>query len=66
MRDYTNSEIATAIDEHIHNAKYREILKSRYIDGLTFDRLAEEYHMSPRQIMNIVRKYGDKILKKLK
>lgn len=65
MRDYTNSEIAEAIDEYIHNIKYRYILKSRFIDGLTFDRLAEKYDMSVRQVKNIVRVYGDKVLLKV-
>ena len=59
MRDYSRSELESAIDEWIvgKNAQRdRQILKSRLIDGLTFDALAELYDMSPRQIKRIVYK----------
>lgn len=35
-----NSEIQHIIDEYIHNEKHREILHDRWIDGLTFEKLA--------------------------
>lgn len=56
MRDYSRTEITEAIDEWILNQKHREILKSRLIDGLTYEALAEMYDMSPRQIKRIVYK----------
>lgn len=56
MRDYSRTELTEAIDEWILNQKHREILKSRLIDGLTFEALAEMYDMSPRQIKRIVYK----------
>lgn len=56
MREYSRTEIVTAIDEWILNERHRQILKSRLIDGLTFDELAEMYYMSPRQIKRIVYK----------
>lgn len=52
--EYTNSQIRALIDEWIHSERDREILKRRLIDGITFERLAEEFDMSPRQIKNIV------------
>lgn len=58
----SNSQIEYLIDEWCHNQKYREILKLRFIDGLTFEALAEEVDMSVRQIKNIVYKQGDKVL----
>ena len=54
MRDYSRTELTNAIDEWILNQKHRDILKSRLIDGLTFEALAEMYDMSPRQIKRIV------------
>lgn len=54
MIEYTNSEIARTIDEHIHSARDREILKRRLIDGICFEPLAEEFEMSVRQIKNVV------------
>lgn len=46
-----------AIDERIigRNAERdRKILKRRLIDGLTFERLAEEFELSTKQITRIV------------
>ena len=54
IKEYTNSQIAAVIDEYIHNKKHRELLKMRYIDGLTFEELAEEFDLSVRQTKNIV------------
>lgn len=59
--EYTNSMVSLLIDEHIHSARNREILKRRLIDGIVIEKLAEEYELSPRQIKNILRK-GEAIL----
>ena len=61
MREYSNSEIANIIDEWIHNQKYRDILKDRYINGLTYERLAEAHDISPRHAQKIVYKCSEKI-----
>lgn len=53
------------IEEHIHNAKYRDILLSRYIDGLTYERIAERFDMSTQQIKTIVYKAQAKLLRYL-
>ena len=68
MRDYSRSEIEAAIDEWVigKNAyRNRAVLKSRLIDGLTFEALAEMYGMSVRQIQNIVYKTQDTLFKHL-
>lgn len=56
MRDYSRSELESAIDEWILNEKHRAILKRRLLDGICFEPLAEEFDMSPRQIKRIVYK----------
>ena len=59
MRDLSRSEICALVDEWIigRNAKRdREIMRSRLVDGLTYEQLAEEFDMSVRQISNIVYK----------
>lgn len=63
--DYTNSQISEAIDEYIHSERDRKILKRRLIDGITFERLAEEFDMSPRQMKTIVYKQQEKVLLKI-
>lgn len=66
MMEYKNSDIAAIIDEYVHNEKYRPILKRRYIDGICYEPLAEEFDLSVRQIKNIVYKYENIILGKIK
>lgn len=61
MKEYTNSEIERLINEHVHNARNRDILKRRLIDGVCFEPLAEEFDLSVRQVKNIVYKEADKI-----
>jgi DNA-directed RNA polymerase specialized sigma24 family protein len=52
--EYTNSEIAHCIDEHIHNALHRAMLKDRLIDGLTYEQIAELRDRSVRQTKTII------------
>lgn len=66
MRDYTNSEIERLINEHVHNARNRDILKRRLIDGVCFEPLAEEFNLSVRQVKNIVYKEADRIFAMMK
>ena len=54
--EYTNSQIRDLIREHIHSERDRKILFRRLVDGVTFERLAEEFQMSTRQIKTIVYK----------
>lgn len=59
----SRTEIEFLIEEWCHNAKYREILKLRFLDGLTYEAIAEAIDMSDRQIKRIVYKQGDMVLK---
>jgi len=63
MTEYSNSHIAELIDEWIHSERDRAIMKRRLIDGLTFERLAEEFDMSVRQVKRIVYKCSDSLFK---
>lgn len=64
MIQYTNSEIINLIDEHIHSERDRAILKRRLVDGLTFEKLAEEFEMSVSQIKRIVYKGENNIFRR--
>lgn len=61
--EYTNSQMALLIDEHIHNAKYRDILKRRYLDGMTYEAIAECCDLSVQQTKTIVYKAQNKLLR---
>lgn len=59
--EYTNSQIKELILEHIHSARDRKLLYRRLVDGITFEKLAEEFQLSDRQVKTIVYK-GETIL----
>lgn len=63
MIEYTNSQIALLIDEHIHNERNRALLKRRLIDGICFEPLAEEFDISVRQCKSIIYKEQDRLFK---
>lgn len=57
MKDYTNSHIAEVIDEHIHHARDRRIMKLHYVDGLSADfisRLDENRDDIPPEIKILI------------
>lgn len=58
---YTNSQIESLISEKIHNEKYRRVLYLRFVDGETYEKIAEIVEMSPRQIKNIVKRYSSEL-----
>jgi hypothetical protein len=53
-RRYTNSYITHLIGEYIHSDRDRKILIRRYVDGVCFEPLAEEFGLSVRQVKSIV------------
>ena len=64
--DIPRSEVERLIDEWIigRNAqRNRLILKRRLCDGLTYERIAEDFDLSVRQVKNIVYKCEDIIFK---
>lgn len=62
---YSNIRMKAVIDEWIHSERDREILTRRLIDGITFERLAEEFDMSVRQVKNIVYKAEQELFKRM-
>ena len=59
--EYTNSRIRELIAEYIHSERDRALLERRLIDGITFERLAEEQELSVSQVKRIIWK-GSEIL----
>lgn len=52
----STSELSYLIDEWIFNERNRNILKRKMIDGITFEKLAEEFDLSVQQVKTIVYK----------
>lgn len=65
MIEYSNSQIAKLIEEYIHSERDRKILKRRFIDGICYEPLADEFDMSVRQIKNIVYKQEKRLFSKI-
>ena len=63
--DYTNSEMADIIDEHIHSQRDRVILKKCFIDGISHEKISEHVNLTPRQVSNIISKGSLVIVKYL-
>ena len=57
------SDVAVLIDEWIRNERDRGILKRRLLDGITYEKIAEEFELSARQVKNIVYKSERKLIK---
>lgn len=67
--NFSRSEINALVDEWIigKNAERdRAIIRRRLFDGITFEKLAEEFDLSVRQTKNIVYKTEEKIFSHLK
>ena len=61
--DISRSELSHLIDEWIFSERDRAILKRRLLDGVIYDRLAEEFDLSVRHVKKIVYKNQDKLFK---
>lgn len=49
-------ELSYLIDSWIFNERNRKIVKRKMIDGITFEKLAEEFDLSTQQVKTIVYK----------
>lgn len=62
-REISTSYVSRLIDEWIFSERNRAILKRRLIDGIKFEKLAEEFDLSVRQTKNIVYRGEKKIFR---
>ena len=68
ITDLSRSEIEYLIDEYVvgRNAERdRMILKRRLIDGITYERLAEEFDLSTVHVKEIIKSRQNKLFKRL-
>lgn len=61
--EYTNSRISEIIGEYVHNERNRRLLERRLIDGITFEKLAEEFEMSVSQVKRIIMKESERLFR---
>ena len=60
------SKWESLIDEYIFNERDRKILKRKLLDGITHERVAEEFDMSTRRIKVIIKQGTDILAKQIK
>ena len=65
MPDYKNSDMCRCIDEYIRNPRYRSILKLRYCENETYERIAEKVNYSTQHVKYICKTYKDTLLRHL-
>lgn len=58
-----NTDISALIDLWIHKERDRAILKRRLIDGITYERIAEEFDLSVRGVKYIIYAAEQKIFR---
>lgn len=59
LRNIANDDLAFLIDKWVKGEVKRHVLKRHFIDGKTFEQLAEETDVSVQTIKNIVYSQGD-------
>lgn len=56
FEDKSNTEIVNLINEYIHSERDRKLMQRRYVDGICFEPLAEEFELSTIQTKRIISK----------
>ncbi len=61
--EYSNSQIRDIIGEYVHSQRDRQLLCRRLIDGITLERLAEEFDLSVSQVKRILQRQSRVVFK---
>lgn len=64
--NFTYTEWTRFIDEYIFSERDRSIMKRCLLDGITYERLAEEFELSVRQTFKIVDQCTIRLIKCMK
>lgn len=59
--DLSRTDIENLINEWIFSARDRNILRRRIFDGLTYEELSEEFHLSTQRVKVIVYQCRDRL-----
>lgn len=61
----SRSQWEALVDEWIFSERDRKLLKRRLLDGIRFEKLADEFDMSVRQVKAVVYKQTESLFKHL-
>lgn len=59
-----SSQLSAIIDEWIKNERNRKLLKRRFVDGITYEKIAEEFDISTTST-RVTIKQSEKFLKSI-
>lgn len=62
---YKRSDMCKAIEDYVINSKYRDILKLRFCEGLTYEQIGEITNYSPQHIKRICASYKELLMNQL-
>ena len=65
MLDYKNTDMCNVINEYVRNQRYRDLLRLRFCDGVTYEQIAEQVHYSPQHVKYICKTYKDLLMRHL-
>lgn len=63
--EHGRQEYESVIDEWVRNERDSTALKRKYLDGICYERIAEELDISRRTVQNIVTRWKKVIEQKL-
>ena len=61
--DLSRNEIEYLIDQFVFSSRYREILKDRLIEGMTYEMISTRHDLSVSQVKNIIRKNKENVFR---
>lgn len=54
--DYSNARVCEVIEDYIHNARDRHLIRDSLVDGMSYDELAGKYSLTYEGVKGIMRK----------
>ena len=59
---YKRSDMCRAIDDYVLNPRYRELLKLRYCEGLTYEQISAAVNYSPQHVKHVCTVYKNRLM----
>ena len=66
FEDKSNTEIINLINEYIHSERDRKLMQRRYVDGVRFEPLSEEFDLSTVHTKRIIYKQTETICNQMR
>ena len=59
---YKRSDMCAAIEDYVINSAYREVLRYRFCEGYSYEKIGELCHYSPQHVKHICKSYKDYLI----